>query len=120
MRALLDHLGVTRLDRLYAYSVGGYVATRVFGHLPIVRAALFAGGVVPIKIALPDMYQESTEEQPETVRWLTEEHANLATPGRAPDEIEREWAMTLTVYEDIFDLTQPRLTSRRRADATCN
>ncbi len=119
--ALLRHLGITRIDRLYAYSLGGYVATRLFGAVEIARGALLAGGVVPFRVAVPDALpaenetaeaEATGEAVPETAAWLAGEHDRLETLGRPAEEVEREWAMVRAVIEDILDLSAPRLTFR--------
>lgn len=112
---LLHHLGIKRLDRLYAYSVGGYVATRLFGHVGIARGVLLAGGVVPFGVALPAVFDEPETAQPETVAWLAEQRASLASlesADEAPYDHETEWATMLAAYEDILDCSQPHLTFR--------
>lgn len=109
---LLAHLGVARLDRLYAYSLGAYVATRLFGRVKIAQSVLFAGGVVPLGVAIPDVFDAPASEPDETAAWLAAERAKLPTAGRAAGAVEREWEMMSAIYEDIFDLSQPRLTFR--------
>lgn len=49
---LLEHLGIAQVERLYAYSVGASVATRLFGRIGIERGVLLAGGVAPFGTAL--------------------------------------------------------------------
>ena len=118
--ALLRHLGLTHVDRLYAYSVGAYVATRLFAAIPITAAALIGGGVVPFGVAVPDALDPpvaDAEEGPETGPWLAGRRAALETPGRASAEVETEWAMVSAMLADILDLTQPRLTFRLGAEA---
>jgi pimeloyl-ACP methyl ester carboxylesterase len=114
---LLDHLGDAHIARLYAYSLGGYVATRLFGQLDIAQAALLAGGVVPLAVAMPDVFDDPATEQPETAAWLAEQRARLDMPGKRPDDAETEWAMMYAAYEDIFDLSRPRLTFRLSPEA---
>src|SRR5262249_60029425 len=50
---LLRRLGVTRLDRLYAYSVGAHVATRLFASVQIAEGVLLAGGGGPSSVPRP-------------------------------------------------------------------
>ncbi len=109
---LLAHLGIAHLDRVYAYSLGAYAATRLFGHVEVDQAVLLAGGVVPLGVAIPDVFDAPTSQADETQAWLAQERAKLATPGRAADDIAREWEMMRAIYQDIFDLSQPRLTFR--------
>ena len=114
---LLRHLGVTRLDRLYAYSLGAYVATRLFARVEIAGGVLLGGGVVPFSVAMPDALASEPGDWPETDPWLAAYRAKLETPGRAPEEVTREWAMVAAVLGDILDLRQPRLTLRLDAEA---
>jgi pimeloyl-ACP methyl ester carboxylesterase len=109
---LLDHLGITRVDRLYAYSVGGYVATRLFGQIPVVRGVLLAGGVVPFGIAMPEVFAEPETDQEETAPWLADQRASLTAADGPPQDLETEWATMLAAYEDIFDCSRPTLTHR--------
>jgi pimeloyl-ACP methyl ester carboxylesterase len=111
---LLAHLGIARLDRLYAYSLGAYVATRLFSWVEIAQAVLLAGGIVPLGVAIPDVFDASAAEPDETSAsaWLTAERAKLATVDRVVGDIGREWEMMSDIYEDIFDLSQLRLTFR--------
>ncbi|HEV2459669.1 MAG TPA: hypothetical protein VGS80_15035 [Ktedonobacterales bacterium] len=94
-----------------------YVATQLFGQLEIAQAALLAGGVVPLAVALPDVFDEPATEQPETEAWLAEQRAQLDIPSKRPDDAETEWAMMYAAYEDIFDLSQPCLTFRLGPEA---
>jgi pimeloyl-ACP methyl ester carboxylesterase len=114
---VLAHLSVTQVARLYAYSLGGYIATRLFGQLDVAQGALLAGGVVPLGVALPNVFDESATEQPETASWLAEQRAQLDASGKRPSDAETEWAMMYAAYEDIFDLSRPRLTFRLSPEA---
>ncbi len=115
--ALLAHLGVRHIDRLYAYSLGAYTATRLFGNVEIADGALISGGVVPFGICFPNVFEEPEPEQPETQAWLDEQRASIDTSARSPEDIEAEWRMMLSMLDDIADLTQPRLTFRHGVDA---
>ena len=117
VQRLLRYLGVTRLDRLYAYSLGAYVATRLFARVQIAQGVLLGGGVVPFSVAMPDVLAPEPDEAPETGPWLAAYRAQLETPGRAPEEVAREWAMVAAVLGDILDLRQSRLTLRLDAEA---
>ena len=108
--ALLDHLGVRHIDRLYAYSLGAYTATRLFGSVEIAEGVLISGGVVPFGVCFPHLFDEPELERPETQAWLDEQRASITSPARSAEDIEAEWRMMLAVLDDIVDLTQPRLT----------
>ncbi len=114
---LLRHLGITHFDRLYAYSLGAYVATRLFADVEIADAVLIGGGVVPFGVAMPDVFAPEAGEAPETRPWLAAYRAELDAPGRAPEEVAGEWEMVYAVLEDCLDLAQPRLTLRLGAEA---
>jgi pimeloyl-ACP methyl ester carboxylesterase len=109
---LLRQLDLERIDRLYAYSLGAYVATRLFDNVEIGEAVLLAGGVVPFGVAWPTLFDEADPEQPETLVWLREQRASLELPGRGAADIQEEWEMVLIVLADILDLSQQRLTLR--------
>lgn len=115
--ALLEHLGVRNIDRLYAYSLGAYTATHLFGNVEIAQGVLISGGVVPFGVCFPRLFDDPEPDQPETQSWLDEQRANIESPGRTPEDIADEWRMTLAVLDDIVDLTQPRLTPRLSAAA---
>lgn len=113
--ALLARLGITHIQRVYAYSLGAYAASRLFDAITIDRCALLAGGVVPIGIALPHVFAESADDAPETATWLTEVRSTVVTPGRQQRDAWKEWHMILTVLDDIVDFFKPRVSPRRSA-----
>lgn len=114
---LLDHLGVCHIDRLYAYSLGAYTATHLFGKVEIAEGVLISGGVVPFGVCFPHVFEEQEPEQPETQAWLDEQRTSIESSARSPEDIEAEWRMMLLILDDIADLTQPRLTFRHSVDA---
>jgi pimeloyl-ACP methyl ester carboxylesterase len=114
---LLRHLGVRHIDRLYAYSLGAYVATRLFVGVEIANAVLVGGGVVPFGVAMPDAFAPPSAESPETEPWLGAVRAAVEVLGRASEEVAREWAMVYAILDDILDLSQPRLTFRLDTEA---
>lgn len=114
---LLDHLNIHSIERMYAYSFGAYVSTRLFGSVAFDQVALISGGVVPFGTLFPDIFTTAEESGVETARWLAEQRELIERPGRDRSDIEAEWEMMSAIYEDILDLSQPRLTLRLDVEA---